>query len=84
MQGKKQLVHGAAADASWWVPHPRTGIYYPKGHEGVMEDVPQGASSFPATHWLRSSEGIEKSDSDSSGFSYCSSYDHPFLGIQRT
>lgn len=30
----------AANDANLWVPHGRTGIYYPKGHEKVMEDVP--------------------------------------------
>ena len=23
-----------------WVPHERTGIYYPKGHEKVFDDVP--------------------------------------------
>jgi Late embryogenesis abundant protein len=39
-----------------WVPHPRTGIYYPEGHEWVMEDVPNGASSFSVNYWLRSSE----------------------------
>ncbi|KAK1575049.1 hypothetical protein Q3G72_002143 [Acer saccharum] len=27
-----------------WVPDDRTGIYYPKGHEKVMEDVPVGAA----------------------------------------
>ncbi|KAB8392274.1 hypothetical protein FH972_024790 [Carpinus fangiana] len=26
-----------------WVPHERTGIYYPKGQEKVMEDVPPAA-----------------------------------------
>ncbi|KAF3332529.1 hypothetical protein FCM35_KLT02106 [Carex littledalei] len=39
-----------------WVPHPRTGIYYPEGHEWVMKDVPSGASSFSVNYWLRSSE----------------------------
>lgn len=47
-----------------WVPDPRTGIYYPKGHEKVMEDVPNGAASLPSTYWLRSIEGVDKSDAD--------------------
>ncbi|CAL9764177.1 unnamed protein product [Musa acuminata subsp. burmannicoides] len=73
--GKQQ--HGAVNDASWWIPHPRTGIYYPKGHEWVMEDVPEGASSFPRTYWLRSAEGVEK-DSD---LSTCPDYNHPYLDV---
>ncbi|XP_074573909.1 uncharacterized protein LOC141830371 [Curcuma longa] len=67
--------------AAWWVPHPRTGIYYPKGHDWVMEDVPEGASSFPRTYWLRrdSFEDVDKSDADVS--THTCNYDHPFLGI---
>ncbi|KAF5176550.1 glutamate racemase [Thalictrum thalictroides] len=41
---------------SSWVPHPHTGIYYPKGKEQVMKDVPKGAASFQQTYWLRSEE----------------------------
>ncbi|MCD9645348.1 hypothetical protein HAX54_034204 [Datura stramonium] len=28
---------------SWWVPDDRTGIFYPKGQEKVIEDVPSQA-----------------------------------------
>nr|XP_027102495.1 uncharacterized protein LOC113723714 [Coffea arabica] len=50
---------------SWWVPHPRSGIYYPQGHERVMEDVPNGAASFgDATYWLRSVDGVDKPEYD--------------------
>lgn len=30
--------------SSNWVPHEKTGIYYPKGHEKVLQDVPPGAA----------------------------------------
>ncbi|RWR78006.1 myb-like protein W isoform X1 [Cinnamomum micranthum f. kanehirae] len=46
-------------DFASWVPHPRTGIYYPKGHEWVMESIPDGAASFNQTYWLRASEGVD-------------------------
>lgn len=41
-------------EESCWIPDPRTGIYYPKGHESVMKDVPDGAASFTYNYWLRS------------------------------
>ncbi|KAL5707141.1 hypothetical protein ACHQM5_025228 [Ranunculus cassubicifolius] len=43
-----------------WIPHPRTGIYYPKGGEWVMDDVPNGAASFEQTYWIRGEEGVDK------------------------
>ncbi|XP_057428370.1 uncharacterized protein LOC130721585 [Lotus japonicus] len=47
-------ISGKTEDSSAiWVPHPRTGIYYPKGHECVMEDVPEGAARFTHTYWFR-------------------------------
>ncbi|KAF3435526.1 hypothetical protein FNV43_RR22615 [Rhamnella rubrinervis] len=48
--------------SSCWVPHPRTGIYVPKGHERVIDDVPDGAASFNQTYWLREVDGVEKPD----------------------
>ncbi|KAL6622773.1 hypothetical protein ACP70R_032652 [Stipagrostis hirtigluma subsp. patula] len=45
-----------SAETALWVPHPRTGIYYPKGFEWVMEDVPSSAASFQQSYWLRSGE----------------------------
>lgn len=39
-------------ESSSWVPHPRTGIYYPQGHEKVMEDVPAAAAKDFPVHWL--------------------------------
>ncbi|CAK9181154.1 unnamed protein product [Ilex paraguariensis] len=47
---------------SYWVQHPRTGIYFPKGHELVMEEVPVGAASFGETYWLRNTDGVNKPD----------------------
>ncbi|EEF34883.1 conserved hypothetical protein [Ricinus communis] len=51
-------------NSSCWVPHPRTGIYVPKGHERVMDDVPEGAASFNQTYWLRTVDGVERPDPD--------------------
>ncbi|KAJ7946138.1 putative Late embryogenesis abundant protein Lea5 [Quillaja saponaria] len=45
-----------AEDSTYWVPHGRTGIYFPKGYEHVMDDVPAGAASFSETYWLRNQE----------------------------
>ncbi|KAL3631763.1 hypothetical protein CASFOL_024747 [Castilleja foliolosa] len=40
-------------DATWWVRDDRTGIYYPKGQEWVIEDVPQGAGKEHGTiNWF--------------------------------
>ncbi|KAI9388623.1 hypothetical protein POPTR_009G091100v4 [Populus trichocarpa] len=47
-----------------WAPHPRTGIYVPKGHEKVMDDVPEKAASLNQTYWLRNVDGVEKPDPD--------------------
>ncbi|KAF3668398.1 putative prolyl 4-hydroxylase alpha subunit [Capsicum annuum] len=49
---------------AWWVPHPRTGIYFPKGQERVMDDIPNGAASLPQTYWLRSEDGVDKPEQD--------------------
>ncbi|CAH9103669.1 unnamed protein product [Cuscuta epithymum] len=42
---------------SSWTPHPRTGIYFPAGHEGILDDVPTGAAALTQTHWLRNVDG---------------------------
>ncbi|GJR37771.1 hypothetical protein Tco_1213455 [Tanacetum coccineum] len=39
-----------------WIPHLCTGIFYLKGHEGVMNEVPDGAASFASSYWLRNSD----------------------------
>ncbi|KAH0468317.1 hypothetical protein IEQ34_003350 [Dendrobium chrysotoxum] len=69
---------GQRAEEPSWIPHPRTGIYYPEGNERVMEGIPQGAASFGTPYWLRNSEGVDKpvsADCDSDIF------DHPFLDV---
>lgn len=43
-----------------WVPHPRTGVYVPQGHERVMDDVPDSAASFVETYWIRNSDNADK------------------------
>lgn len=65
-------------ESTLWIPHPRTGIYYPKGHERVMDDIPKGAASFKQPYWLRSSEGTDKliADPSTSGV-----FEHPFLNM---
>lgn len=38
---------------NWWVPDDRTGIFYPKGQEKVMEDVPSEAGKdTEAINWF--------------------------------
>lgn len=53
--GKKAVVDSSSSSSysSCWVPHPRTGIYFPVGHEWVMEDVPDGAATFSETCYYR-------------------------------
>ncbi|KAG5238731.1 2-oxoglutarate (2OG) and Fe(II)-dependent oxygenase superfamily [Salix suchowensis] len=47
-----------------WVPHPRTGIFVPKGREWVVDDVPEKAASLNQTYWLRNVDGVERPDPD--------------------
>ncbi|XP_043710338.1 uncharacterized protein LOC122659272 [Telopea speciosissima] len=45
---------------SWWIPHHQTGIYYPKGHEKVMEDVPiEAAKSKEVHHFSSHDDGVD-------------------------
>lgn len=49
----KSAVVGNNHDGNWWIPDDRTGIFYPKGHEKVMEDVPSGAAKdADAINWF--------------------------------
>ncbi|EXC37568.1 hypothetical protein L484_001357 [Morus notabilis] len=42
-----------------WVPHEKTGIYYPKGHEKVMEDIPPNAGKDAITiNWFSYDDNI--------------------------
>uniref|UniRef100_A0A803QNJ0 Late embryogenesis abundant protein n=1 Tax=Cannabis sativa TaxID=3483 RepID=A0A803QNJ0_CANSA len=43
-------------DGNEWIPDVRTGIYYPKGHEKVMEDVPPKAGKD--INWMSYSDNI--------------------------
>ncbi|CAN0927125.1 hypothetical protein LINGRAHAP2_LOCUS35701, partial [Linum grandiflorum] len=56
-----------AAAYAMWVPDPRTGIYFPRGQEWVMEDVPENAARFGQSYWLRNVDGVEKPDPDHGG-----------------
>ncbi|GKB93860.1 hypothetical protein Tco_0979997 [Tanacetum coccineum] len=40
-------------EESCWIPHLRTGIFYPKGLEGVTNEVPDGVAIFASNYWLR-------------------------------
>lgn len=39
-------------DGGWWIRDDRTGIYYPKGQEKVIEDVPRQAGKDFGVNWL--------------------------------
>ncbi|GKF45949.1 hypothetical protein Tco_0135751, partial [Tanacetum coccineum] len=43
-------------EESCWILYFRTGIFYLKGHEGVMNEVPEGAAIFASSCWLRNSD----------------------------
>ncbi|CAA2966455.1 uncharacterized protein LOC111411055 [Olea europaea subsp. europaea] len=49
-------------DEECWMPHPHTGIYYPKGHEWVMDGIPSNAATFEKVFWFRSDGGVDKLD----------------------
>ncbi|KAK4839216.1 hypothetical protein QYF36_020131 [Acer negundo] len=50
---KKSMVGSENDGNKSWVPDDRTGIYYPKGHEKVMEDVPVGAAKHThSVNWF--------------------------------
>ncbi|KAJ1397306.1 Late embryogenesis abundant protein [Sesbania bispinosa] len=51
--------NGKIEESTCWVPHPRTGIYFPEGHEWVMDDVPEGASHFTQAYWFRNLDGVD-------------------------
>ncbi|KAI3974973.1 hypothetical protein MKX01_005084 [Papaver californicum] len=51
--GSGSTYHLDSEDAATrWVPDHRTGIYYPKGHEKVIEDIPVGATKAIAAAQL--------------------------------
>ncbi|PON52746.1 Late embryogenesis abundant protein [Parasponia andersonii] len=58
----KNVSHNKAdtnSDGNLWVPHARTGIYYPKGHEKVMEDVPSKAGQdTKGVNWFSYDDNI--------------------------
>ncbi|KAH9626502.1 hypothetical protein KSS87_022129 [Heliosperma pusillum] len=49
-----------------WVPHPKSGIYFPEGQDWVMNDVPCNAATLGQTqpYWLRNIDGVDKYDPD--------------------
>ncbi|KAM6558279.1 hypothetical protein CsatA_027518 [Cannabis sativa] len=65
---EEELVVGSSSwskTRSYWSPHPYSGIYVPKGHEWVVDDVPKNAASFgDQTYWLRNVDGVDKPDPD--------------------
>ncbi|XAR50427.1 hypothetical protein NMG60_11004753 [Bertholletia excelsa] len=54
-KNKSMVVAGEHRDGDW-IPDHRTGIYYPKGHEKVMEDVPVGAGWDFGINWFSNDE----------------------------
>ncbi|GLJ43727.1 hypothetical protein SUGI_0910460 [Cryptomeria japonica] len=63
---KGRGVEGGGGGASWWVPHPKTGIFYPKGQRKWIDDVEKDDSVQDVnTYWLRSYEAyVEKTPYD--------------------
>ncbi|KAJ0982098.1 hypothetical protein J5N97_010353 [Dioscorea zingiberensis] len=59
MKEKEREKECRSSESGWWMPHPRTGIYYPKGCERVMDGIPEGAATFQQAYWFRNLEGVE-------------------------
>ncbi|PSR96811.1 Actin cytoskeleton-regulatory complex protein [Actinidia chinensis var. chinensis] len=53
---KNKNLAGDHRDGDWWVPDHRTGIYYPKGQEKVIENVPLGAGKDFRINWFSNNE----------------------------
>ncbi|KAG9440432.1 hypothetical protein H6P81_020597 [Aristolochia fimbriata] len=47
---REETGHDNPAVVAWWIPDPRTGIYYPEGQERVMESIPVGAAKSMEVH----------------------------------
>ncbi|GJY76143.1 RNA-directed DNA polymerase, eukaryota, partial [Tanacetum coccineum] len=45
-------------EESCWILHLRTGIFYPKGHEGVMNEVSHGAAIFASNYLWQAANDI--------------------------
>ncbi|GKC91976.1 hypothetical protein Tco_1157418 [Tanacetum coccineum] len=43
-------------EESCWILHLCIGIFYLKGHEGVMNEVPDGAAIFASSYCLRNND----------------------------
>ncbi|KAA8542027.1 hypothetical protein F0562_023179 [Nyssa sinensis] len=58
LNGEEVKNKGIAGDRdnSWWVPDDRTGIYYPKGQEKIMVDVPPGAGKDFGVNWFSNND----------------------------
>jgi hypothetical protein len=59
------------SESSCWVPHPRSGAYFPKGHEWVMDGIPEHAASLKQTCWLRNVDGVDKAEPNSPQEDHC-------------
>lgn len=59
VKNKRSMSHVGESDSNnMWVPHERTGIYYPKGHEKVLEDVPPVATKEFGVDWFSYNDEI--------------------------
>ncbi|KAI3727127.1 hypothetical protein L1987_66936 [Smallanthus sonchifolius] len=48
----KNMCTESHSDTHVWIPDSRTGIYYPKGQEKVIEDVPSHAAKDYTVNWF--------------------------------
>ncbi|XP_071728467.1 uncharacterized protein [Rutidosis leptorrhynchoides] len=48
----KNLNNGSPPSTVTWIPDTRTGIFYPKGNEKVIEDVPSHAAKDYTVNWF--------------------------------
>ncbi|KAK9130152.1 hypothetical protein Sjap_010639 [Stephania japonica] len=58
LNGTRVVCHVDHHSGATWVPHHRTGIYYPVGHEEVMEDVSVDAAMIKDVNFFSCAEDV--------------------------
>ncbi|KAB2612662.1 hypothetical protein D8674_034978 [Pyrus ussuriensis x Pyrus communis] len=51
-EAKNKNQMGENNDNNIWVPHEKTGIYYPKGQEKVLDEISPGSVKDMGVNWF--------------------------------
>ncbi|KAL8167263.1 hypothetical protein V2J09_008762 [Rumex salicifolius] len=60
VEAVRKIDSGGNEESEYWVPHPRSGIYSPKGQDWVLEHVAHSPASSSSPHfWIRNIDGVD-------------------------